>query len=195
MNTKTIFILSAIAGAAFYLYQSKNKKVVNARGKAVKILNKVGREVKMIATNISNYGVKLIKELETLQLKAYPDAGGFSIGYGHFMGLKPKYSLINEAQADEFFKTDVSNVESEMRKYIKVPLNQNQHDALVSFFYNVGHKGFINKNGSQTHILQKLNASDYVGAANELDRWAFSKGVKNTALENRRAREKALFLA
>lgn len=195
MDKKTIFILATIAGAAFYFFKSKNKTVINVRGKAVKVFNKVGREVKMIATNISEFGKNLIKELETLQLKAYPDAGGFSIGYGHYMGARATLTAINEVQANDFFNTDVANVEAEMRKYIKVPLNQNQHDALVSFFYNVGHKGFINKNGSQTHILQKLNAGNYVSAANELDRWAFSKGVKNTSLENRRAREKALFLA
>ncbi len=151
--------------------------------------------VRKFVTTISDYGKQLIKDTESLSLKVYPDAGGFSIGYGHFLGTTATIKQINEAQADAYFNQDVSNVENEMKRYIIAPLTQNQHDALVSFFYNVGHKGFINKDGSKTQILQKLNAQKYLEAAAEFDRWTHSKGVVNTALQNRRATEKALFLS
>ena len=88
-----------------------------------------------------------------------------------------------------------------MQKYIKVPLTQNQHDALVSFFYNVGSQGFYNidkktgKPTTQTQILQKLNRGDYLGAANEFDNWRKGGGRVLQALVDRRANEKALFLS
>ncbi len=151
--------------------------------------------VRKFVITISDYGKQLIKDTESLSLKVYPDAAGFFIGYGHFLGTTATIKQINEAQADAYFNQDILNVEAEMRKYITAPLTQNQHDALVSFFYNNEHRGFINKDGSQTKVLQKLNAKDYLGAANEFDRWRFSKCVVNTSLVNRRATEKALFLS
>ena len=191
---KTTYIIIGVA--SFALFYVLTKKSINAplkKGARV-ILDKTLSTVKSFATSISDYGKSLIKHLETLSLKVYKDAGGFSIGYGHYLGLTPTISLITTTQAETYFNQDVLNVESEMRKYIKVQLTQNQHDALVSFFYNVGHKGFINKDGSQTQILQKLNKGDFIGAANEFDRWTHASGIINSALVDRRSNEKALFL-
>ena len=199
MDKKTIIIFVASALVGFYLITRKtalNQRITAGtikRGR--RMTDTVSKTVKMIATNISERGRQFIKLAEGLSLKVYPDAGGYSIGYGRYLGKIKTLLKITEAQAEEFFMQDVSNVESEMRRYIKVPLNQNQHDALVSFFYNLGHKGFINANGSKTQLLQKLNSGDYLAAANQFDRWIHAEGKKNGTLITRRANEKALFLA
>ena len=84
-------------------------------------------------------------------------------------------------------------MEADILKYVKVPLTDNQLSALVSFVYNVGIGAF-----ASSTLLRKLNARDYVGAANELLRW--DKGTVNgkkvvlRGLTIRRAKERAVFL-
>lgn len=196
MNRRNVVIALSVGGFVLAYYLTRKTAINKTITKNVKTGGKtLITNVRKFVTTISDYGKELIKKTELLSLTAYPDAGGFSIGYGHYLGTAATVKKINEAQADAFFNQDIANVEAEMRKYIIKPLTQNQHDALVSFFYNTGHKGFINKDGSKTQILQKLNAGNYIGAASEFDRWIYSNGVKNTALENRRATEKALFLS
>lgn len=195
MNRRNVIIL-AIGGfiAAYFFTRntSINKTLTTTVKKGGKVI--LDRSLKFVNT-ISDYGKQLIRNIETLQLKVYNDSGGFSIGYGHYLGKTATIHTINETQADQYFNQDIANVESEIKKYISVGLTQNQHDALVSFFYNVGHKGFINADGSKTQILQALNRGDFVGAAAQFDRWTHSQGVVNTSLKNRRNAEKALFLS
>ncbi len=188
MKRRDFILLGGAAFIGFYFLTRKTAMNRTATGKIKKGFSNM-------AMSISEYGKNLIKKFESLSLNVYPDAGGFSIGYGHYLGKTASIKNITESQANSFFVTDVANVENEMARYITAPLTQNQHDAMVSFFYNVGHKGFVNTNGTKTQILQKLNAQNYTGAASELDRWTHSKGIVNTALQNRRNGEKALFLA
>jgi len=51
-----------------------------------------------------------------------------------------------------------------------------QHDALVSFSYNVGSRAFC-----QSTLVKRLNAEDYAGACAKLLRWGFFQG-KDCAL-------------
>jgi lysozyme len=55
--------------------------------------------------------------------------------------------------------------------------------------FNLGVRKLI-----QSTLLKKLNAGDYVGAANEFDKWVFAAGKKLKGLVARRAAEKELFL-
>ena len=72
---------------------------------------------------------------------------------------------------------------------MKVPLNQNQFDALVSFADNIG-----NKNFNWSTLLKKLNQSDYEGASLEFGRWNQASGKILSGLVLRRQKEKELFL-
>jgi lysozyme len=74
-------------------------------------------------------------------------------------------------------------------KLVKVPLSQNQFDALVSFEYNVGYGNF-----SKSTLLRKLNLKDYIGASKEFDKWVYANKKKLTGLVKRRKSEKELFL-
>ena len=81
-----------------------------------------------------------------------------------------------------FFEKAVTN-------YIKVRLNKNQFDTLVSFSFNCG-AGAL----KTSTLLKKLNSCDYNGAANELLKWNKSNGKVLNGLVRRRQEEKELFL-
>lgn len=136
----------------------------------------------------------LIIEFEGLRLKAYKDGGGiWTIGVGHTSDKdQTVYAdlVISKARAYELLDLDIAEAEKAVDTYVKVPLNANQHGALSSFTFNLGVGAF---KGST--LLRKLNAGDYKGAANELDKWVHDDGVVVKGLVRRRAAEKALFLS
>lgn len=85
----------------------------------------------------SKEGLDLIKGFEGFRSEAYQDSVGvWTIGFGHTKGVVPGMS-ITKAQADSFLKSDVKNVEDSLNKQ-GLSLSQNQFDALVSLFFNVG---------------------------------------------------------
>jgi lysozyme len=140
---------------------------------------------------ISQKGVNLVKKFEGLELKAYKDSVGVvTIGYGStgphvFMG-----QVITEAQAEALLIKDLSRFESGVTELVKVPLTQNQFDALVSFSFNLG----LGNLKSST-LLKKLNAKDYLGASKEFERWNKAGGKVLNGLTRRRLAEKELFLS
>jgi lysozyme len=76
--------------------------------------------------------------------------------------------------------------------YIHAPLNDNQFSALVSLVFNEGVTPLCDTLG------QLLNEFDYLGAAEQFDRWIYGEvdgqKVVLSDLVTRRAQEKALFL-
>lgn len=128
-----------------------------------------------------------IKNLEGLSLTAYKDESTYSIGYGH-AGAKPGQRITKE-QAEDYFNKDIARFESAVQENVKVPLTQNQFDALVSFTYNVGISAFKNST-----LLKKLNRGDYAGAQAEFGRWVYGDNNKKLpALVKRRKTEADLF--
>lgn len=140
---------------------------------------------------ISQKGVKLIQDFEGLELKAYKDSiGVLTIGYG---STGPHVSMgmtITKEQAEQLLKKDLERFEKGVSDLVKVPLNQNQFDSLVSFSFNLG----LGNLRSST-LLKKLNASDYVGAAAEFHRWNRAGGKVLAGLTRRRIAERDLFLS
>ncbi len=140
---------------------------------------------------ISIKGLNLIKSFEGLELKAYKDSVGvLTIGYGSTGPHVHEGLVITEEQAEAILKTDISRFERGVTELVKVPLNQNQFDALVSFSFNLG----LGNLKSST-LLRKLNSLDYSGAANEFTRWNKAGGRVLTGLTRRREAEKKLFLS
>lgn len=137
----------------------------------------------------------LIKESEGLRLKAYlptPD-DVWTIGWGHTKGVRP-WMTITKEQAEQYLAEDLEWVEDVLRTQVKVPLNQNQYDALASFVFNLGGTNFANST-----LLRKLNAGDYKGAADEFPKWnkqsqKDGKMVPLAGLTKRREEERNLFL-
>ncbi|MEO1590268.1 MAG: lysozyme [Cyanobacteria bacterium J06632_22] len=134
-------------------------------------------------------GLRLIKSFEGLRLTAYQDAVGvWTIGYGTTRNVRRGMRITRE-QAEAFLKEDLNRFEKAVNDAVKVPINDNQFSALVSFTYNVG-AGALRS----STLLKKLNRRDINGAANELPRWNKAGGRVLAGLTRRRNAERALFL-
>jgi lysozyme len=69
---------------------------------------------------------------------------------------------------------------------VKVPLSQNEFDALCSFDFNTGGLG-------RSTLLKRLNAGAYNEVPAQLNRWTRANGVKLAGLARRRASEVRLW--
>lgn len=146
---------------------------------------------------ISNNGISLIKQFEGLSLKPYLDAINVpTIGYGSTYYRDNKKVTMNDKPITEDEANSllayIANKDfgSFINKVVKVELNQNQFDALVSFAYNLG-----NGNLQNSTLLKKLNSGDFIGASNEFIKWNKAGGKELAGLTKRREREKKLFLS
>lgn len=152
---------------------------------------------------ISTEGKKLILAHEGFRSKPYLCPAGIpTIGYGNTYYEDGKKVTLNDSsitkeRAEQLFDIIVSGFEDGVNRLVKVPLNQNQFDALVSFAYNVGLDE--NKNGKaeglgDSTLLRLLNQGDYAGAANEFPKWCKDNGKVISGLIRRRKEEQQLFL-
>ena len=133
-------------------------------------------------------GLDIVKEAEGLRLSAYLCPAGIpTIGYGHTKGVKLGDTCTKE-QAEKWLENDFFMAKQDVKAVVRVPLRENQLDALASFVFNLGVRKLI-----QSTLLKKLNAGDYSGAAAEFDKWVFAGKVKLNGLIKRRAKERKLF--
>lgn len=161
-------------------------------------------------------GLTLIKKWEgvedgnpsTVNLDPYLDPLGiWTIGWGHAIldihkkllrgpAMKTQaYALyplgLTYLQAETLLLADSLEASKNVEALARVPLTDNQFDALVSFQFNTGAL-----RGST--LLKKLNAKDYAGAAAQFERWtkghdAHGNLVELPGLVQRRAAERMLF--
>ena len=89
-----------------------------------------------------------------------------------------------DQQALDLLSQDVNPAENTVNTNVKVPLNQNQFDALVSFTFNVGGGAF---KGST--LLKVLNQKQYTQVPTQLLRWTRAGGKVVQGLLNRRQNE------
>lgn len=141
--------------------------------------------------NISEAGINLIKKFEGCRLTAYKcPAGIWTIGYGHTGSDVYAGKTITQAEADKLLKTDLMIHCNNVSKLVKVPLNQNQFDALVSFEYNIGYGAF-----KDSTLLKLLNQEKYTEASLQFERWVYAGKTRLQGLVNRRNAEKSLFIS
>lgn len=89
-------------------------------------------------TKTGQKGIDLIKKFEGKYLKAYLcPANVWTIGYGHTGNVKPN-DTITEKEAEDLLKSDLKKFERQVCREISIDVNQNQFDALVSYYYNTG---------------------------------------------------------
>ncbi len=150
----------------------------------------------------SDNGRKFIEQFEGLILGAYDDFsdrivvpgqhvyGTLTIGYGHTTpaGLPKVYPgmTVTRPQADDILASDLSAVELDVNHHVKVPINQNQFDALVSFDFNTGAL-------SRSNVLTCVNHNDFAGVRTALGMWVHSRGRVLSGLVRRRHEEADLF--
>lgn len=133
----------------------------------------------------------MIAGFELFRSHAYPDANGYSIGYGHFIregdGLSTE-SVVSESQAYDLLSQDAQSAANCVDASVEVTLNDNQRAALISFVYNEGCGAF-----RKSTMLRKINAGDFEGASQEFSKWTLSQGEQVTALVTRRQSESEVF--
>ena len=131
-----------------------------------------------------------IKNQEGLRLNAYLcPARVWTIGYGHTGSEIVKGLVITKEQAEKYFNNDILIHENNVSRLVKVPLNQNQFDALVSFEYNVGYGNF-----SSSTLLKLLNQKKYTLAAEQFGRWVYANKKVLPGLVKRRKYERDFFV-
>ncbi|MGE0109497.1 MAG: lysozyme [Bdellovibrionales bacterium] len=146
----------------------------------------------------SKNGRNLIVGYEKLSSVVYRDQGGYlTIGYGH--KLKPGESFpngISKEEAEKILKRDMTEAERAVQRYVKVPLSQQQFDALVVLTYNIGGYAF-----QTSTLLRLLNGGKYAQAADQFLKWnkvpvpGTNRHVSSDGLTRRRREERSLFLS
>lgn len=139
---------------------------------------------------ISGKGLDLIKSFEGFSAVAYIDvAGRKTIGFGHLVKTGEVFGAVSSVEATALLARDVETAERCVGNLIKVPLTQNQFDALVSFVYNLGCSSLMG-----TKIRHYLDEEMFDKAAQEFLRWDHAGGVQVPGLTKRRNMEMELFL-
>ena len=137
-----------------------------------------------------------VKRWEGFRPHAYRDPGSINglpitIGSGQTRRNGQLIKLgdtITEPEALEWLKQELARVAGVVERLVKVPLNDNQFGALVSFTYNVGDAAF-----ERSTLLKKLNAGNYDAVPGELAKWIFNDRKVMQGLVNRRAAEAGLW--
>ena len=153
---------------------------------------------------VGERGKNLFKEWEGLRTHKYLDsANKWTIGIGHLITpkelatglirIKDEYvryeNGLTEQQCWDLLEQDLSCFERAVNKEVKVPLTQNQFDALTSFAFNVGITNFW-----ESTLLRLLNKGEYEKVPDQLKRWNKAGGKVVAGLINRRDKEIALWL-
>ena len=139
--------------------------------------------------------VAIAKERESLRISPYQDIGGVpTIGYGHTgPDVSMSSSDISEAEATQMILNDLTAAGGHVNALVKVPLTQNQYDALCLCVMNVGGGAL----GGST-LLKVLNLQNYDHAAAEFTGfesggWIEAAGKPVEGLLERRLVEQTLF--
>jgi len=151
----------------------------------------VKTSIKRINT-FSNNAVNIIKKYELYKDREYIcPAGKLTIGYGTLISKNPqlKGKRINERKATEYLTKFVnSEVVPTINNKVRVPLTQNQYDALVCLLYNIGPPTF-----SESKLLKMINSQNKNGIIKEWREFQMYKGKVSPGLIRRRKEELDLF--
>ena len=138
---------------------------------------------------ITKSTIAYIKDEEGVRNKAYKDSKGlWTIGVGHLIKNDETHLLsktLTDDEVDELLRSDLRWCSAAVEGSVKVPLSQEQFDALYSLCFNIGETNF-----KRSTVVRRLNQSDYQGAADAILMWN-----KPPELMKRRRRERDLFLA
>lgn len=147
-------------------------------------------------------GINVIERFESLKLNAYLcPAGVWTIGIGTTrINGKPVQAgmRITEEEAYRYLYNDLRDFENVIHKNVKVPLTQNQFDALSSLVYNIGGGNFL-----KSEVLLRLDGGeddDYYRAALAFMNHVWARDQKGKfkrlkGLERRRKVEYNLFMS
>lgn len=156
----------------------------------------------ILPMKLSASGGNFIRNYEAFRSMPYKDiVGNLTWGYGHKrQGSEPVPKMITAVQALALFACDITPFEAMLNHALKVQLNQNQFDAMMSILYNTGpgvpgiKDGIILlKNGKPSTMLNEVNASAFDLAAAEFPKWDNAGGKEVEGLLARRKMERRVF--
>jgi lysozyme len=145
---------------------------------------------------ISKSGLELIKKHESFRNHPYIPVKGDrpTIGYGNTFyddgtAVELTDAPITKSEATKLLKTVVKQFEEGVNEVVKVELNQNQFDALISFVYNVGLGAF-----KSSTLLKRINNNPLdEDIKYQFSRWNRSGGKVYKGLKKRRNEEAYLY--
>ncbi len=138
--------------------------------------------------HINAAGLDLLTRYEDFRPKPYDDGTGtLTIGYGHTRSVVMP-AKVTEEEARELLRQDLEYFNEVLYRHVRVPINENQFSALVSFVYNVGEGNFRNST-----LLKKLNNHNFKATSAEFEKWTKGGGKVMGGLLRRRAAEQQLF--
>ena len=138
----------------------------------------------VIGVKTSDNGLKIVTLNEGNVFHIYDDQAGFAtIGVGHLLTADDKSSGkfvngITVEQSLELLRHDIASTEKAVDDLVRVPLTQNQFDALVDFTFNLG-SGAL----QSSTLLKKLNAGDYAAVPAQMMKWNKVRNPKTKKLE------------
>ena len=145
-------------------------------------------ENEMEKMEISQEGLALIKKFEGCKLESYKCAAGvWTIGFGSTNNVKEGME-ISQQRADALLLEDVGVFEEAVNKAVKVPLEQHEFDALVSWTFNLGPS-----NLNSSTMLKVLNDNKKSEVPAQMRRWNKAGGETLQGLIRRREAESLLF--
>lgn len=141
----------------------------------------------------------IIKKMEGLRLKAYPDPATkgkpFTIGWGatyyeNGQEIRPT-DQISRDRAEKLLIFHTTQTRDSIRKYLKKPLNANQEAAVISLVFNIGIGNF-----AKSTLLRKLNANPQDPTIKgEFEKFVYANKKIFPGLVTRRAEEAKLFFS
>lgn len=124
----------------------------------------------------------MIPELEGVRYTPYHDvAGVLTVCYGHTgKDIVPgkKYTPV---QCRKMLDKDLLPFSQAVARAVKVPADEYQKAALITFSYNVGITAF-----ERSSVLRDLNSGHFVQACEGLKKWTWAAGKQWKGLINRR---------
>ena len=121
---------------------------------------------------ISLYGLKQIELREGVIYRVYKDSRGLLTGgCGHLLSPNerrayPYNTGLSKQTVDNWLENDLQKCFNAISDLVKVPLAQNEFDALCSFIFNIGVHGF-----ASSSTLRELNKGNYKMAGLKMMLW------------------------
>lgn len=156
----------------------------------------------ILPMKLSASGGNFIRNYEAFRSVPYKDIVGYTTwGFGHKrVGTEPVPRSITRVDALALFERDIAPFEAILNRALKVQLNQNQFDAMMSLLYNTGpgvpgikDGVIVLKSGKPSTLLTDVNNRAFDLAAAEFPKWDNAGGKEVDGLLARRKMERVVF--
>jgi GH24 family phage-related lysozyme (muramidase) len=148
--------------------------------------------------DVSENAVKFIKDWEGLAKKAYADGienGEQRYSYGYGTKAPNATAFITEEQADKALREELKTINTKVNNFAAAHnknFTQSQHDALVSFSYNVGWGWMSQLNYRITKaVINGATGNNFLQA---MTLWSNIDSIPSVGLVNRRMAEADMYL-